>query len=140
MGLRDSSEERYESLDNVVQHVLPKRQALLDLAARHAHPFFVFDGETCREALSDFRKAFDAHIPCHRPFYAVKANRYERLLRCAVEVGFGLDVSSADELELALACGERRYSSLGLGNCTVIWRLLPCTLSWSSLIWIVAGN
>jgi diaminopimelate decarboxylase len=90
-------------LADVAARILEKRGAILDVAARHATPFYLFDGAALREALAAFAGAFDARIAGHRAFYAVKSNHHPRVVETAVHAGFGLDVSSGRELEQALA-------------------------------------
>ena len=90
-------------LARVAAQILEKRSALLDLAARHPTPFYVFDGEALREALASFERAFSAHLPGHQPFYAVKSNHHPLVVEEAARSGYGLDVSSGRELRQALA-------------------------------------
>jgi diaminopimelate decarboxylase len=90
-------------LAQVAAWILEKRAALLDLAARHPTPFYVFDGEALREALTSFERAFTAHLPGHRPYYAVKSNHHPLVVEEIARRGYGLDVSSGRELRQALA-------------------------------------
>src|SRR5215212_2912307 len=73
---------------------------LLDLAADHGTPLFVYDEvhlrERCREAMSAFGG---------RATYASKAFLCRAMAALAHEEGMGLDVSTAGELHVALAGG-----------------------------------
>ena len=90
-------------LDAVVDAALERRDALLTLAERHATPFYAFDRNGFRGALDSFRTAFDATLPRHQAFYAVKSNHHPWVIDTAVAAGCGLDVSSGRELAWALA-------------------------------------
>jgi diaminopimelate decarboxylase len=90
-------------LDHVAEQILEVRSALLDLAATHPTPFYVFDEQGFAGALAAFAGAFGERIAGHRPFYAVKSNHHPLVVEGAVRAGFGLDVSSGRELAQALA-------------------------------------
>jgi diaminopimelate decarboxylase len=92
-----------ESSIEVVTRTLEQRAAILAAAAERPTPFYLFDGAALRDSLAVFARAFDAHLPGHRPFYAVKSNHHPRVVEEAARAGFGLDVSSGRELAQALA-------------------------------------
>ncbi|AUX47344.1 decarboxylase [Sorangium cellulosum] len=89
-------------LSGVAAKILEKRAAILDAAARHRTPLYLFDGRGFAEALAAFSRAFDEHVRGHRPFYAVKSNHHPHVVEGAVRAGYGLDVSSGRELRQAL--------------------------------------
>ncbi|MSP92265.1 MAG: decarboxylase [Myxococcales bacterium] len=90
-------------LDAVVDAALDRRDALLALAAQHPTPFYAFDRAALRQALQRFRSTFDAALPRHESFYAIKSNHHPWAIDTAAAAGFGLDVSSGRELQWALA-------------------------------------
>jgi diaminopimelate decarboxylase len=94
-------------LAHVAARALGQREALLAAAERHPTPFYLFDRAGFSEALRAFAGAFDARLPGHRPFYAVKSNHHPLVVEEAVRRGFGLDVSSGRELRQALALPVR---------------------------------
>src|SRR5262245_59744702 len=96
------------TLDHVAREILSRRESLLAAAERWPTPFYAFDTDGLDAALARFRSMFDAHLPRHTPFYAVKSNHHPWVVEAAVRAGYGLDVSSADELRLALSLGATR--------------------------------
>ena len=103
--LEDAHAHAYPTgdLNHVARAILEHRGRLLALAEEHGTPFYAYDDAGFADALSSFRKHFDAHLPQHRAFYAVKSNPHPLLIAAAVRGGYGLDVSSGRELALALA-------------------------------------
>jgi diaminopimelate decarboxylase len=87
----------------VAEQILAQRDRILEAAASHGTPLYLFDRAGFAGALAAFTSAFDAHIEGHRPFYAVKSNHHPLVVEEAVRRGFGLDVSSGRELRQALA-------------------------------------
>lgn len=106
--LREPVEAEPGDFDHVVRQVLDRRDELLALAARHRTPAYVYDEQSFCGILGEFAETFAAHIPSHRPFYAVKANHHRGVVRQAAKAGFGLDVSSRRELHWALGASARR--------------------------------
>jgi len=90
-------------LDHVAEAILERRARLLALAEQHETPFYAYDDAGFADALTSFRDHFEAHVPRHHAFYAVKSNPHPLLIAAAVRGGYGLDVSSGRELCVALA-------------------------------------
>jgi len=82
---------------HIVSQILERRAEILELCSREPTPFGA--------ALGEFSQAFGRHVPRHQALFAVKSNHHAYLASEAVRAGFGLDVSSSRELELALAAG-----------------------------------
>lgn len=89
-------------LAHVARGILEKREAILGVAGRFPTPFYMFDRAGLALSLQEFSRAFDAHLPGHKPFYAMKSNHHRLVVAEAVSRGYGLDVSSARELLSAL--------------------------------------
>jgi diaminopimelate decarboxylase len=91
---------------------------VLDLAAEHGTPLFVYDEvhlrERCREAMSAFGG---------RATYASKAFLCRAMAALAHEEGMGLDVSTAGELHVALAGGVPPEQLVLHGNTTAVEEL-----------------
>lgn len=113
---REAPAGRAGQLDHLVEAALARRASLLALAARHPTPFYAFDEQCLRAALRTFRDHFDAQLPRHVPYYAVKSNDHPWMLRAAVRAGYGLDVSSPRELALAREAGARAIIFSGPGK------------------------
>lgn len=86
----------------VVRRILERRDDLLRLTKDGPTPLYAYDRRSHRAALDEFSRTFGEHVPRHRPFYAVKSNHHTWVAAESVRAGFGLDVSSARELKLAL--------------------------------------
>jgi diaminopimelate decarboxylase len=76
---------------------------LVELAAEHGTPVYVFCEETFRSRCRLFRGAYDA--PGERVYYAAKAFTSIAAFHIAVEEGLGVDVCTGGELHVALAAG-----------------------------------
>jgi diaminopimelate decarboxylase len=75
------------------------------LAREFGTPLYVFDEETIRQQCRAYRQAFDASYPRAHVVYAGKAWISRAILEIVREEGLGLDIVSAGELGVALACG-----------------------------------
>ncbi|MGH2784443.1 MAG: diaminopimelate decarboxylase [Actinomycetota bacterium] len=87
---------------------------LVELAAEHGTPLYVFDEETFRARARAYRNAYDG--PADRVYYAAKAFTSLVAFRMAVEEGLGVDVCSGGELHAALAAGVPHESMIFHGN------------------------
>ena len=86
---------------------------LVDLAAEHGTPLYVYDEETVRTIAREFIAAMG---PAGHVLYSAKAFASPQFLRVISEEGLGLDVVSAGELHLALRSGFPAQSIYFLGN------------------------
>lgn len=78
--------------------------ALADLASEFGTPLYIYDVETIRAQCKRYTGAFDSAYPQARVVYAGKAWMSLALLEIIAAEGLSLDVVSAGELALALAC------------------------------------
>ncbi|MGZ7031300.1 MAG: diaminopimelate decarboxylase [Thermoanaerobaculia bacterium] len=74
-----------------------------EIAERFGTPVYVYDASVIRRQIERVRGAF-AGLP-FRPFYAMKANGNDRILRLIHESGFGCDAVSPGEIFLARHAG-----------------------------------
>ncbi|HEX4212060.1 MAG TPA: diaminopimelate decarboxylase [Candidatus Dormibacteraeota bacterium] len=86
---------------------------LLDLAAEHGTPLYVYDETTVRGACRAFVGAAGGRADI---LYSAKAFSSPAFLRVVAEEGLGLDVVSAGELHLALRAGYPTERIDFLGN------------------------
>lgn len=93
---------------HIVGQILSRRGDILALCEQQPTPLYAYDPQSFRAALDEFAGAFGQHVPRHQAFYAVKSNHHPYLAAEAVAAGFGLDVSSSRELQLALDAGAQR--------------------------------
>jgi len=86
---------------------------LVDLAAEHGTPLFVYDEDTVRQRSAEFISAMGG---AGEVLYSAKAFASPAFLRVVAEEGLGLDVVSAGELNLALRSGFPADRIYFLGN------------------------
>ena len=86
-------------------HLLLGGCDVVDLAAEHGTPLYVYDEETLRSICREFREEFQRRYPDTKVIYACKAFSNVALIRLLREEGLGLDVASGGELAVGLAGG-----------------------------------
>jgi diaminopimelate decarboxylase len=86
---------------------------LLDLAAEHGTPLYIYDEDTVRQRAAEFVSAMGG---AGDVLYSAKAFASPAFLRVIAEEGLGLDVVSAGELDLALRSGFPADRIYFLGN------------------------
>ena len=74
-----------------------------DIAVRFGTPVYIYDASVIRRQIERVRRAF-ADLP-FRPFYAMKANSNDAILRMIHDGGFGCDAVSPGEIFLARHAG-----------------------------------
>lgn len=77
----------------------------LDLARTFGSPLYVLDRDVLSQRADRFIKAFAGRLPSTGFYYAVKSNSLPALSAHLLTCGFGLDVSSGQELAMALSLG-----------------------------------
>src|SRR3984893_6176529 len=86
---------------------------LVELAAEHGTPLYVYDEDTVRQRSAEFVSAMG---DAGEVLYSAKAFASPAFLRVVAEEGLGLDVVSAGELNLALPPGVPAERIYFLGN------------------------
>jgi diaminopimelate decarboxylase len=86
---------------------------LVQLAADHGTPLYVYDEDTVRQRAAEFVSAMGS---AGEVLYSAKAFASPQFLRVVADEGMGLDVVSAGELHLALASGFPAERIYFLGN------------------------
>lgn len=80
-----------------------RRDAYLDCLKTHPSPAYLVDERALLEKAGSFKGAFSDAFSEAGFYYAVKSNNHPDVSRLLLESGFGLDVSSGLELEMALS-------------------------------------
>jgi diaminopimelate decarboxylase len=93
-----------------------QKQRYLDVAAEHSLPLYILETEILEQRAKLFREAFLRVLPEMRFYFAVKSNNYPEVSRIVLENGFGLDVSSGAELQMALYLGAQDIIFSGPGK------------------------
>jgi len=105
-----------DELAAFVQPYLDRRQAYLDLAAAHGSPLYVLEPDMLVRQAQAFQSAFCAKLTDPGFFFAVKSNNCPEVAKTLVPCGFGLDVSSGEELAMALATDAETIVFSGPGK------------------------
>lgn len=79
-------------------------------------PLRIFDKVSLLSHAETFKNAFEHELSDCGFYYAVKCNNYPEVSRAAVSCGYGLDVSSGDELQLALSLSAGKIEFSGPGK------------------------
>jgi diaminopimelate decarboxylase len=103
-------------LETFVRSFLQRRDFFLDLTHRYGAPLYVLEEAVLLERAARFRTAFESILPEIKPFYAIKSNNHPAVASSLVRAGMGLDVSSGEELNIALACNAERILFSGPGK------------------------
>lgn len=103
---------KYIALDTdllpMVEHLMEKRERILDLAKRHRKPFYIIDKKELENSIELFSDAFNTFLPDSEFYYAMKVNHHPYIIKTALRRGFGVDVSSEKELRTALKLGAKK--------------------------------
>ncbi|MBI2091960.1 MAG: type III PLP-dependent enzyme [Deltaproteobacteria bacterium] len=74
-----------------------------NLVKRHGTPLVLISKKLLTEQVEKFKRL----LPRVTPYYAIKANSHEDIVKTFVKLGTGFDVASKYEMELALKCGAK---------------------------------
>ncbi len=118
--IRDTLDRRmpqlaHADLESFVTRYVDRADAFLSLCSEHGSPLYAFDRRVFLDRAAEFMTAFGDVLPNVSAFYAVKSNNHPSVVEAAVDAGLGLDVSSGDELELAVSkrCNRILFSGPG---------------------------
>jgi diaminopimelate decarboxylase len=112
-----------EDLIPFVGSYFNRADRFLERSRSHGSPLYIFEPDQLSRNIQTFRETFSRRIPDIRLYYAVKSNNLPDVASCCVKEGIGLDVSSGDELRLALAAGAREIVFSGPGKTEAEHRL-----------------
>ena len=94
-----------EFLTSQVAPLFDQSQQYLDCIAAHGSPLYLVDSAKLVDQAGRFRTAFASRLPDTRFYFAMKSNTMPEISRILIAEGFGLDVSSGQELATALELG-----------------------------------
>lgn len=86
-----------------VEHYLVMGRGYLDFLKGYSSPVYILDSRILRERAVQFQEAYRCVLADTAFYYAVKSNNHQNVSRILLQEGMGLDVSSGQELEMALA-------------------------------------
>ncbi|MGE0268642.1 MAG: alanine racemase [Candidatus Omnitrophota bacterium] len=91
-----------QELRRFVSQYLDSKEIYLEACEKFGSPLYLIDEPALVRKAREFRQAFEQHLPQVKAFYALKSNYHPFLIRTLVKEGYGIDVSSGRELEMAL--------------------------------------
>lgn len=97
-----------DNLNNIAQTFISRREEFLRLAKAKHTPFYVFDTKEFEKNAKDFRETMNQAIPSIEIFYAMKLNHHPHFITGAVRNGFGIDVASVREFQMAIKYGAKK--------------------------------
>jgi len=105
-----------DELRAFVQHHFSRRDYYLQIIENHPAPIYLQESAILKSRAGQLRQAFEDYLPAVAFYYAVKSNNHPAVARTMLEAGFGLDVSSGLELDMALSIGARDIVFSGPGK------------------------
>ncbi|MBU3951262.1 MAG: decarboxylase [Proteobacteria bacterium] len=105
-----------EDLCDFVAAYFDKGPLFLDAVKQNPSPLYVLEPEVLRQKANRFRACFEKNLPRTSFYYAMKSNNLPAISGILLEQGFGLDVSSGVELQIALDLGARDIIFSGPGK------------------------
>jgi diaminopimelate decarboxylase len=93
-----------------------RRDVYLGALDRHPSPLYLQERSVLKACAQKFKHAFQRRLPSVACYFAVKSNNHPNVAEVLIEEGFGLDVSSGLELEMALALGAKDVIFSGPGK------------------------
>ena len=104
------------TLRHIAKATIAQKQTILEQTKKHPTPFYLLDHAELKKSADTFKEAFDAYLPGHQPYFAIKSNYHRHILKTAVEQGYGLDASSEREFMLALEAKPKKIIFTGPGK------------------------
>ena len=105
-----------EALRAFVAPYFERRDIYFDAVRQHGSPLYLQEKDVLRARARRFKRAFQQHLPVVSCYFAVKSNNHPNISRVLIEEGYGLDVSSGRELEMALALDAAEIIFSGPGK------------------------
>lgn len=103
----------------IIEYIEPfveKREDYLSLRQNYGSPLYILDKDALTKRADQFMLTLARYFPGASAFYAMKSNNNPVIIRTLVEQGFGVDVSSGDELSRALDCKAQKIVFNGPGK------------------------
>lgn len=105
-----------KELSAFVAHYFDRRESYLRVLSQHPPPLYLQDASVLRARATQLREAFQAVLPSVGCYFAVKSNNHPDISGTMIATGFGLDVSSGVELQMALELGSQDIVFSGPGK------------------------
>ncbi len=99
-----------------VEKYFDSKRRYLDALVHSESPLYLLDPEVLETKAREFKAAFHEVFPETSYYFAVKSNNHPDVAKILLREGFGLDVSSGEELEMALRLGATDIVFSGPGK------------------------
>jgi len=99
-----------------VETYFNKGKQFIHTMGRHLTPCYLFEPAVITARAEKFKRVFQNLLPDTGFYYAMKSNNFPDVSRTVLKSGFGLDVSSGEELALALELGATDIVFSGPGK------------------------
>lgn len=96
------------SLQHIVDRIYVQRGDFLRVAECSDEPLYIYDSKQLALNVSAFENAFKKRLNKFSAYYAFKLNHYDGLISDVIKQGWGLDVASRRELDIALRLGAQK--------------------------------
>ncbi len=103
------------TIRTAIQSIVKRKDDILKILATGETPCYILDLKGLTKSIDNFSMCFSP-LPRGSFFYAMKTNHHPRILREVVSHGFGVDVSSIRELDMARAAKAKRIIYSGPGK------------------------
>jgi len=115
--LRTKSPLLYQDrIDELVRRIFANREKYLETVQANGSPLYIIEPDIIRARAKEFTETFTKYIPGLEAYYALKSNNHPVLIESLASCGFGIDVSSGWEMELALKHGAVKMIFSGPGK------------------------
>jgi diaminopimelate decarboxylase len=105
-----------QELTDFVAAFIKRRDLYLQALERHRSPIYLQESSVLKSRARQFKQAFQQRLPSAAFYFAVKSNNHPNVAGVLLEEGFGLDVSSGQELEMVLELDARQIIFSGPGK------------------------
>lgn len=105
-----------KTLRDFVEANFIKGRQILHTIGGHLTPCYLFEPGVIISRAKAFKRAFQQHLPETEFYFAMKSNNFPDVSKTVLGCGFGLDVSSGAELEIALELGAENIVFSGPGK------------------------
>lgn len=94
-----------EFLQGFVTDFFNKQDLFIGCAREFGSPLYILETEVLEQRARSFSQAFEKRLPGSGFYFAVKSNNLPYVSKILLKEGFGLDVSSEEELKTAISMG-----------------------------------
>ncbi len=105
-----------EQLHAFVRYYFDRRDVYLAVLKNNPAPLYLQESAVLRARAARMKRAFEDLLPEVAFYFAVKSNNHPHVAGVLIQEGFGLDVSSGQELETALCLGAADIVFSGPGK------------------------